>query len=362
MAQSERRAAEFGVVSDPGIPTLQTVLGPVTMAEHLRHALPDRCGSVRGVRIQILKRHRTRCTFEIQWPRGDAWRAVIGKVYAADRADVYRAMEAIGRAGFGPDEAFSIPEPLGYIPELHLLLLEKVAGTRAKQVLLTSAEADRVDTAERCAHWLARFHAVAPRLGQPYRVTDVLDSLDEWLQPFRDCGDVLANRAKRLREQLEAAARGLEPGELCAGHGHYTSGQVIIAERRPVAVDSGMRHEFISFDGLVKDRTVTFDWDGHDVADPCRDLACFVVDLKRLAWKNPVASASLDHAAEVFLKTYFSVCLAKTGGNLPFYAAARCLRLARRDIGDQAADKAAAMLDEGLRVVEQGLSSWSEDL
>jgi len=335
MAQQERLPADFGTMSDPGIPTLQSVLGPVTMAEHLRRVLPDRCGSVTYIRIQILKRHRTRCTFEIDWPIADASRAMIGKVHAVDRGDVYRAMEAIRRGGFGPDEPFSIPEPLAYVPELRLLLLEKVPGPRAKQILLTSVERESIEASERSAQWLARYHALGPRLGPAYRVADVLDSLDEWSQSFDAAGDVLADRAKRLREQLEAVVGGLAPTEPCAGHGHYSCGQVLIAEGRTVAID----------------------WDGYDVADPCRDVACFIVDCKRVAFKTPSSSAAFHQAADVFLESYRARCRGKVADNLPFYAAARCLRLASKDISDDAADRAAFMLDEGLHFLEHGRSS-----
>jgi aminoglycoside phosphotransferase (APT) family kinase protein len=112
---------------------------------------------------------------------------------------------------------------------------------------------------------------------------------------------------------------------------------------------------------LARDRFVTCDWDGYNVADPARDAACFVVDLKRLAWKNPTASAAFHQAADVFLKTYLARCRRSAGSNLQFYAAARCLRLARRDIGDDEPERAAVMLEEGLRFLEQWQSAPGED-
>jgi hypothetical protein len=361
MDKSYRRPADLGAGADPGIPTLHTVLDPVTMAEHLRRILPHRCGSAREVRTQILKRHRTRCTFEIQWRAENASRSVIGKVWRTDRADIFRAMVAVRRAGFGPDEAISIPEPLAYVPELNLLLLEKVAGPRVKDVLLTAAQPERVQAAEQCARWLARFHAAAPRVGEPCRVDDVLDAVDEWSQPFDAAGGVLAAQARRLRGQIQAVAGGLETTELCAGHGHFTSGQVLVTAGRPVVVDSAVALGLTGIEKLAEDRTVAFDFDDLAVADPCRDVASFVVHLKRLALQYPASRAALRQAADVFLQTYLARRRRNARRNLPFYASARCLRLARRDVEKDSIEQAAAMLDEGLHILEHGLSSWKPD-
>jgi hypothetical protein len=88
------------------------------------------------------------------------------------------------------------------------------------------------------------------------------------------------------------------------------------------------------------------------------DAATFVVDLKRIGWKNPASIPGLDQAAGLFLVTYLSRVPAAVRANLPFYAAARCLRLAYKDVDHRGAgwhEKAETMLDEGLRVLQQGL-------
>jgi hypothetical protein len=352
MAGVELRPDDFDAVADPHIPTLATVLGPASMVEHLRRVLPDRCDSVRHIGIHILKRHRTRCTFEIEWPGENTMHAVIGKVFAADRNDVYDAMQAIQRAGFGPRAAYSIPTALAYVPELRLLLLEKVQGPRVKQVLLTGAERARIEASERCAHWLLRFQAAAPRLGEWYGIDHVLGSLHEWSQPYA-AGGVLADKALRLRVLLEAAASGLPATEPCASHGEYTCGQVLLSSL-PEASSMASPSTSTGAEMKASDRTVACDWDGYNVADPCRDAACFFVDLVRVASKNPDAAAALHEAAAVFIETYLLHAGQKVAHNLPFYAAARCLRLARKDSGRGLADRAEFMLDAGLRFREQG--------
>jgi aminoglycoside phosphotransferase (APT) family kinase protein len=261
------------------------------------------------------------------------WHTVVGKVYASDRADVYRAMEAIRRAGFGPTDEFSIPEPLAYVPALRLLLQERVVGARAKQMFLTGNERDRVDTATRAARWLARFHAVAPRSGPIVELTDHLDAVSRWSQRIARLGEPFAGQARRLSERLQEEAASANAGARCAGHGSYNCNQILLADRR----------------------TVTFDWDGYDVADPCRDVARFIVALERLAFKYLGSIGALAPAADVFLKTYEALSPFDVARSLAFYRALTCLRLAKYEAnrpGGIWRDGIEALLGEGLRVLD----------
>ena len=150
------RMVESNVVSDPGISTLPAIFDPVTIANHLRRALPNEYGTMQHLTFHILKHHPgSRCTFEMAMETANGWGWVVGKVYAVDRPDVYRTMQEIQRAGFGSQDEFSIPKPLAYLHGLRLLLLERVQGPLAKQVFLIGSEPDRTKAAARCARWLA---------------------------------------------------------------------------------------------------------------------------------------------------------------------------------------------------------------
>src|SRR2546427_132071 len=89
------------------------------------------------VRVQTLKCHiHHRCTFDIALKTAVGWRSLIAKVYFADRSDLFHAMEAVGRAGFGPEAEFSIPRPLAYVSSARVLLVEKIPGRSAKEIFL----------------------------------------------------------------------------------------------------------------------------------------------------------------------------------------------------------------------------------
>ena len=319
-----------------GIQTLPAVLDPIELGKHVEFfsSPPWNWGELRDIQVQALKTgHRNRWVVEILLRTTSALHPLIGKIYAQDRSDVYQAMEAIARAGFGPRAEFSIPQPLAFLPALNLLLLEKVQGVRAKEIFTGGNERDRAEAAERCALWLAQFHKVAPLSGPILDLNRHFLSLEQWLRRIAELGELLSDKAGRLLERLKARASMLGPVKMCAGHGSYKPAQVILANGR----------------------TVTCDWDSYDVADPCRDLARFIVFLERLSLRAAGSIRVPNTAAEVFLKTYIAVGPPGVESRLPFYKAGTCVQFAKYDLSKPIPGWRAemvAMLDEGLRILE----------
>lgn len=321
---------------DPGIATLAEVLDPIALTRHLRASslCVGNGGAPEEVQVRALRHHLSqRCTLEIGLRGRNGWHFVIGKVYANDHSGVFQAMEAIRQAGFGPKDEFSIPRPLAYLTALHLLLQEKVEGPLAKEVLRTRDERSQSAVAERCARWLARFHALAPTVGPVFDSCQCLDLMRERARRLTKLGGHVAEKTAELLRRLEDAASSLSLVEMRAGHGSYSAAQVILAEGR----------------------TVVFDWDGCDVADPARDVGRFLAALRRWALRRLGSVRALDAAAEVFLNTYLAVGLPVVNKNLCFYQAAACLKLARAVPHWQ--EKTQVMLDEGLRVLGQEVTA-----
>jgi aminoglycoside phosphotransferase (APT) family kinase protein len=315
-------------LADPEIPTLAAVLDPAELARQLG-ALLTRDTS-RGIRLRVLRWKRaSRCVFEIAVRTAEGWDELIGKVYAQDRADVYRTMEEIRRAGFEADAEFGIPRAVAYLTPLRLLLYEKAPGTRARKLIVEASQSDGVHAAERCAQWLARFHARGPRSSPVVHLNDQLMSLEQAWRSLVELGPPLANQASRLFERLNVAALGLGTIDLCAGHGTYSPGQVLL-------------------DG---ERTVTMDWDTYHVADPGFDVARFIVELKRMGLKYFGSPGAFDPVARVFLETYRAIARVDVTPRLPFQEAAICLDRAHHDVDKGAGGKAEAMLNEGLRAL-----------
>ena len=332
-----------GQVVDPAIPTLTAVLDPAELSRELSNALPQLCNTPpdwewdasQEVRVRVLKWHKaSRCTLEIMLPTVSGYQELIGKVYAEDRSDIYQVMEEIRRAGFGCEEEFSIARPLAYLASLRLLLCEKVPGARARSLIVGPNASDRIPAVERCARWLARFQARAPRSGPVFRMEDCLIVWEGWLQGLADLDSPFAHKARRLLAQLKATAPGPDGVELCASHGDYTCSQVLL------------------FDG----RAVTIDWDTFNLTDPSHDVARFLVDLKRMGIKYFGSIHALDWAADLFLKTYTAAGGAYLTTHLSFQQAGICLERAKSDVDNQVpgwGERAETMLDEGLRILDE---------
>jgi len=324
---------------DLEITTLAEVLDPPALAKHLRmvSGAPWNGGPVQEVQVRVLRHHvRRRCALEIGVRTEGHWHFLIGKVYHKDRADIFRAIEGIREAGFGPQDEYSIPQPVAYMPSLRLLLQEKVEGPLADTILRTGDEQSGAAAAERCARWLARFHMIAPKVGEVSYARDHLDSgsMQRCSREIAKLGGPLADRAAQLYRRLEDAVASLSPVEMRAGHGSFSAAQVILAQGR----------------------TVAFDWDRYDVADPACDIGRFLGALRRRALGELGSIRALDGPARVFLKTYLAMGPAGAEKNLRFFEAAACLKWAKHNLTHHVPgwpEKTEAMLDEGLHVLER---------
>ncbi len=309
----------------------------MVLARHLGafSVLPWNGGAVEEVQVRVLQ-HKLgrRCTLVFAVRTENGSHSVIGKVHNTDRSDVFQAMDAIRQAGFGPQDEFSIPQSIAYLPALRLLVQEKVEGRLAAETLRATDERSRAAVVERCARWLARFHAVAPKLGPVTDSESYLGLMRQRSFLIAKLGGRCADKASRLLQRLEDAAASVVPVGMCAGHGSYSAAQVILAGSR----------------------TVVIDWDGYDVADPARDVGRFLAALRRWALGRLGSIRALDGAAEVFLETYLAEGRQDAEKNLRFYEAAACVKLAKYKAYNSIPrwqEKTEAMLDEGLRVLDQ---------
>src|SRR5207244_11322201 len=82
--------------------------------------------------------------------------------------------------------------------------------------------------------------------------------------------------------------------------------------------------------------TVSVDWDSYGLADRARDLARFMVGLKRLALRSRGSIRALDHEAEAFLEGYAAPHRSDQAARLAFQKAALCLEDAKHDVHKRA--------------------------
>src|SRR5439155_10048942 len=156
------------------------------------------------------------------------------------------------------------------------------------------------------------FQALVPRVGRVLDRNEHLAALKRWSDDIAKVDAPLGGRAARLFERLEATASRLSGVERCAGHGSYSCAHLMLADDPSVNGWTG--------------RTIPFDWDGYDVADPCRDVARFAVHLRRLARGRLGSIRALDTYGEVFQRTYVAARGPQGVASLTFYPAATCLQ------------------------------------
>src|SRR5207244_13481797 len=92
-------------------------------------------------------------------------------------------------------------------------------GSRAKEVFLEGSDRERAIAAERCARWLARFHAIAPRVGPALEISTHLATLKRWSRHIAEVAAPAGDKAARLVGRLDVAASQLRRVDTCAGHG-----------------------------------------------------------------------------------------------------------------------------------------------
>lgn len=310
----------------------------VLEGEEFRGELERLCGGEWGwgapleIRLQAMKAHKRRCTFAIVVRTGHAWHRLIGKVHATERSDQFHLLKAIAAAGLGAEAEFSIPQPLVYLSSLRILLEEHAPGSAAKEIFVSGPAHTHPVVAERCGQWLARFHHNAPRLSDPIDVRSQFPRFRRWADQVTSFGAPLTDKCERLFRALEAAAPTAGTDHYRAGHGSYIPEHVLLGDGR----------------------TTTIDFDEYDVADPCRDVAWFIVSLDRLGLVHRGSLHALDEPRQRFLDTYAAATSADATRHLPFYTALECLHRARRDVAKRkppVPEWAERMLDEGLRLL-----------
>ena len=330
---------------DPELPTLRAALDPVELSKCLFPIASSHWGSrrVKVIGTQLLNWHKgSRYTFEITATTDHGWHNLIGKVFSRESFNVFDAMRRIWRVGLDKDSEFAVPEPLAYVPSLRLLLQEKAIGKHPKEVFLAGSPAERAEAAERCAHWLMWFQILAPKQGKIMKVRRLLRRSERRLRQIVDAKVPIASKAEELFQRLLVVSSMLEGNNWCAGHGDYSHYQILFSGKR----------------------TVTFDWDGYDTADPCRDAARFVVSLERLALRELKSIRDLNVATRTFLNSYLIAKHPRFATRLGFYKAALYLQSAKRDVASRATgslERARTMLDKGLRALDQNSGGSEND-
>jgi len=268
-----------------------------------------RWGSPLQTSVKLLRPHAgRRYTFEVAVRTESGWHSLIAKLYSSDRPDVFRVMETLQEAGFKETSEFAIPLPFLHLPSLGVRLEEKILGVSVEDIFVEGGRNEKIAAAERCAQWLAKFHAFAPQLGKPCE--DDFSRIRHSAQQLISTGGQFARKCQLILAQLMAAGPAPDNGEFRTCHGSYIPQHVIL--RGPSAV--------------------ALDLDDYFLAPPSRDVAYFMVGIQRLAEKRLNSFYELDWLADAFLASYVGTSSDSDAvlERLPLARAAEYMHLAKK--------------------------------
>jgi hypothetical protein len=275
---------------DGELPTLVEATDPRHMVPVFRETLPDAVAgtfAVASCRVEpghYGRQHRCVLRYHVTGAAAGAEREerlIYGKVAADGRGAVSEAAVVALRARLAEQGAaprFTIPQPLGFRPDLQLALLEAIPGVPQIAQLLAArlrgepappASLTLEEMIDACARIAAALHSSQIELGPRRELADELAGLRAGFAHVRRISPALGARLEDWLARVEAAARQSPPLPLCFSHGDFTYTQLI-------------------FDGAA---TGLVDFDTICRAEPALDLGQFLAYLRVAALKAQKAAA-----------------------------------------------------------------------
>jgi aminoglycoside phosphotransferase (APT) family kinase protein len=233
---------------------------------------------------------------------GERRETFYGKAFASGRgAQVYERLRAVAAAApCGPDVA--IPEPVGYVAPLKLLVQRAVPGEPAHPKLLSGDEA----LAARIADALHALHGSSVLLERRHGLDDELAPLPGRVERIAASSGPLAGLARRCFELAGVRAERPWPWRWRPTHRDFYHDQVLVGE-----------------DGLA-----VLDWDDAAMSEPAVDIGNFVAHLRLLALQRTGTPDALEGVSAAFVERYRQLDNDLEPGLVRFLEGATLLRLA----------------------------------
>lgn len=206
---------------------------------------------------------------------------------------IHEKLLTLRAGGFGDGSRYQVVEPVGYLPELDLLVCREAAGPSVAQVLAGDDRDARLAAVREAATWLGRLHSTPLRIGAPHSMivsTEILSLTRRLAKVAAERPDYVPE-AVAMVERLEALSVDTVDGLAVQSHGQY----------RPIHVFLG--HP-AGEDGAGAGPTTVIDLDRSRPADPARDTAEFLHRLRRQLLGAGRGEDAADEATAAFLEAY----------------------------------------------------------
>lgn len=300
---------ELAAVFDPALPGLTAALDAAGMTPRLAGLLRERCRAApyRVIGVELLKHkpgRRCSLAYAIEGPTGRE--RVFAKTFKNDRGvSVLETMERASRAAAG--STLIVPQPLGYLPELKMLVTTFIDGRPLARRLYDGVD-DRAAT--RMATALATLHRLPMVCSGRWDADDELNNTLRWID-----GAGISNGS--VRAGLRRQVRILQ---------HWVR-SVRVTETHPVHRDF-YPEQMLDTGGPI----ALIDLDDARMGDPAVDVGNFVAHLTLRSLQFPHSTRACDEARRGFLAEYEARSGWPADGQFDrrvrFYEAASLVRLA----------------------------------
>jgi hypothetical protein len=304
---------------DADLPALPRLTDPTEARALLERSIRNGSPAYRDLRIRAVTpqvvRYKpgSRCTivYQLAYPpelAGDPqWpTTVVAKTYQGSKGEnAYAAMRALWNSPLAAGDVVTIAEPLAFVPGLNVLVQRAIPAEQTlKDVIRAALRAPGAAGHEALAAYLRQTAAGLAALHQCGVTSGEARSWEEELAEVQDLNDrlvavvpELAGAVTPLLARLAAAAAAHPANALRPAHGSFRPAQVLLHQDQI---------GFIDFDGFVQ-------------AEPARDLALFLWNIKSVGLntgaeddeEEPVDAEihldyldQLDTLAEIFLTRY----------------------------------------------------------
>jgi hypothetical protein len=343
MLTSSRIAEHPSALFTTGLPILQVALNPSVMTKNFEAFLTAGNGwSPREVSHANLVAYKQGNRGLIRYDLSggsEPDEVVLGKLYpdpgrAARVDDIMRWLWGEVFSNAGP---LTVPQPLGCVPELAMLVFKPLAGQPLDSALSQRAD---VSTIELCARWLAALHGSSTALDRRFDLAVEVVNLEAWAA-------LIAHRYPGFESASYDLFRALR----------QRSKDLALEWSSPIHKDFHYQHIFVGRSlGVI-------DFDEVRLGDRNFDVAHFCAHLHLLASRTPeitpeTAAALQDH----FLSAYERFAGWTQDQRLPFFLAYTCLKIGKqlsttrgvrpRPEGDEELRQLRIMLSAGIDALE----------
>jgi phosphotransferase family enzyme len=234
----------YGIAADPVFPSAGRLLDPAEMQSRLASELPRLAEGGSGLRLRVIRvlRHKPGRRFVIQYELESDLElkrsaVLIGKVRARKNPmKAYERLDAFWRTGFDDQSAdgVSVPEPIGFLPDLGVWFQRRAPGTVATE-LLDRPGAEELMT--RVARAACKIHRSGVPVNRIHTMGDEVRILRERLSVLAETWPHWALRIQRMLSASERLAASVPAPAAAAIHRDFYPDQVIVAGDRLYLID-----------------------------------------------------------------------------------------------------------------------------